>query len=173
MTTSETGERGGFTLIEVLLAIALVGLLSWIFVGASNALFADKGLSPDEQFWAACAAARKEALEERRSVLLTVETKDPKARAYVLNDGASKVMRPLSGPADLVVDFHPVQSDSSSSSLIGGTLVETQPLAAATFYNDGTCTPFRAQVRTEGGAHLLAVDPWTCAPILQKSDATF
>jgi len=173
MTTSATGERRGFTLIEVLLAIALVGLLSWIFVGASNTLFADKGLSPDEQFWAACAAARKAALEGRRSVLLTVETKDPKTRAYYLNDGASKVALPLSGPDDLVVDFHPLQSDASSSSLIGGTLVETQPLAAATFYNDGTCTPFRAQVRTAGGAHLLAVDPWTCAPELPRSDATF
>jgi general secretion pathway protein H len=173
MTTSETGERGGFTLIEVLLAIALFGLLSWIFVGASNALFADKGLSPDEQFWAACAAARKEALEERKSVLLTVETKDPRTRGFYLYDGSSKVALPLSGPEDLVVDFHPVQSDSSSSSLIGGTLVETQPLAAATFYNVGTCTPFRAQVRTAAGAHLLAVDPWTCAPMLTPSDATF
>ena len=173
MTTSETGERGGFTLIEVLLAIALFGLLSWIFVGASNALFADKGLSPDEQFWAACAAARKEALEERKSVLLTVETKDPRTRGFYLYDGSSKVALPLSGPEDLVVDFHPVQSDSSSSSLIGGTLVETQPLAAATFYNDGTCTPFRAQVGTAAGAHLLAVDPWTCAPMLTPSDATF
>ncbi len=170
--TSETGEPGGFTLIEVLLAIALVALLSWIFVGASAALLSDKGLSLDEQFWAACAAARKEALEERRSVLLTVETKDPKARGYTLNDGAAKRSLPISGPEDLMIDFHPVQSDASSSSLIGGTLVETQPLAAATFYNDGTCTPFRAQVRTLGGAHILSVDPWTCAPVLSKSDAT-
>jgi general secretion pathway protein H len=172
MTTSETGERGGFTLIEVLLAIALVGLLSWIFVGASNALFAERGLSPDEQFWAACAAARKEALEERRSVLLTVETKDPRTRGFTLNDGSQKTVMPITGPDDLEVDFHPVQSDSSSSSLIGGTLVETQPLAAATFYNDGTCTPFRAQVRVAAGAHILSVDPWTCAPVLSKSDAT-
>ena len=77
----------------------------------------------------------------------------------------------ITGPDDLVIDFHPVQSDSSSSSLIGGTLVETQPLAAATFYNDGTCTPFRAQVRLAAGAHILSVDPWTCAPELSKSDA--
>jgi prepilin-type N-terminal cleavage/methylation domain-containing protein len=171
MTTSETGERGGFTLIEILLAIALVALLSWIFVGASAALLGERGQSLDEQFWAACAAARREALEEHRSVLLTVDTKDPKARAYVLNDGDQKVVLPIAGPVDLVVDFHPVQSDSSSSSLIGGTLVETQPLAAATFYNDGTCTPFRAQVRANGSAHLLSVDPWTCAPVISRSDA--
>ena len=172
MTTSETGEPGGFTLIEILLALALVGLLGWIFVGASTALISNRGLSPDEQFWGACAAARKEALEERKSVLLSVDTKDPRMRGFVLNDGAQKTTLPLTGPDDLVVDFHPVQSDSSSSSLVGGTLVETQPMAYATFYDDGTCTAFRAQVRMSGAAHILAVDPWTCAPVLTKSDAT-
>jgi prepilin-type N-terminal cleavage/methylation domain-containing protein len=170
MTTSETGEPGGFTLIEILLALALVGLLSWIFIGGSTALLADQGKSPDEQFWAACAAARKQALEERQTVLLSY---DLKARGFVLNDGSQKRTLPLKGPDDLVIDLHPVQSDSSSSTLIGGTLVETQPLAAASFYDDGTCTDFRAQVRTSGGAHMLSVDPWTCAPILTKSDATF
>lgn len=168
MTTSETGEPGGFTLIEILLALSLVGLLGWIFVGASTALLADRGKSPDEQFWNACAEARKEALEERQSVLLSVDTK---VRGFVLNDGTAPRVLPLTGPDDLTVDFHPVESDSSSSILIGGTVVETAPLAAATFYSDGTCTPFRAQVRANGGAHLLSVDPWTCAPVLLKSDA--
>jgi general secretion pathway protein H len=168
MTTSETGEPGGFTLIEILLALSLIGLLGWITVGASTAILAGRDKSPDEQFWDACAAARKEALEERQSVLLTV---DAKARGFVLNDGATQRLLPLTGPDDLVVDFHPAESDSGSSVLIGGTLVETTPLAAATFYNDGTCTPFRAQVRANGGAHMLSVDPWTCAPVISRSDA--
>jgi prepilin-type N-terminal cleavage/methylation domain-containing protein len=167
MTTSATGEPGGFTLIEILLALALVGLLSWIFVGGSTALLADQGTSPDEQFWKACGAARKEALEEQRDVLLTY---DPKAKGFVLNDGSAKRTVPVAGADDLVIDFHPVSSDSSSSVLIGGTLVDTQPLAAATFYADGTCTAFRAQVRTKAGAHVLGVDPWTCAPMLTPSN---
>jgi prepilin-type N-terminal cleavage/methylation domain-containing protein len=168
MTTSETGEPGGFTLIEILLALALIGLLSWIFVGGSNALLNERGLSPDEQFWKVCSAARKEALEEHRSVVLTY---DPKARDFVLGGDAHPRKVPLTGPDDLVIDFHPVQSDSSSSVLVGGTLVETEPLGAVMFYDDGTCTPFRAQVRTTLGAHILSIDPWTCAPILQKNDA--
>jgi prepilin-type N-terminal cleavage/methylation domain-containing protein len=169
MTTSETGEPGGFTLIEILLALALVGLLSWVFIGGSEALLRDRGASPDEQFWKACGAARKEALEEQKPVLLSY---DDRAKAFVLNDGAAKVNLPFSGAEDTVIDFHPVKSDSSSSVLIGGTLVETQPLAAASFYSDGTCTAFRAQVRTRDGAHLLAVDPWTCAPMITSPDAT-
>jgi prepilin-type N-terminal cleavage/methylation domain-containing protein len=167
-TTLATGERGGFTLVEILLVLALLGLLSWIFIGGSTALLRDQGASPDEQFWKACGTARKEALEEQRDVLLSY---DPKVRAFVINDGGGTVTLPLPGTDDVVIDFHPVQSDASSSILVGGTLVETQPLAAATFYSDGTCTAFRAQVRAKGGAHLLGVDPWTCAPVLSKGDA--
>jgi prepilin-type N-terminal cleavage/methylation domain-containing protein len=168
MTTSETGEPGGFTLIEILLVLALIALLSTIFIGGSSALLADKGLSPDEQFWKACSEARKEALEDRRSVVLSV---DPKTRAFVLNNGSEPKTLPIKGPEDLVIDFHPIASDSSSSVLSGGTLLESQALAAVTFYNDGTCTPFRAQIRSNAGAHMLSIDPWTCAPVLTKTDA--
>lgn len=169
MTTSGTGEPRGFTLVEILLALALVGLISWIFIGASTALLNQRGASPDEQFWKACGAARKLALEEQKSVLLTF---DSKAGGFVLNDGNSKTTLPLAGGVeDVTVDFHPVASDSSTSVLIGGTLVETEPLAAATFYSDGTCTAFRAQVRAKGGAHLLSVDPWTCAPVITGTNA--
>jgi prepilin-type N-terminal cleavage/methylation domain-containing protein len=169
MTTSATGDRRGFTLIEILLVVALIGLVGWIFIGGSTALLnGAKGDSPDEQFWKATVAARKEALEEGKSVLMTF---DPKVRGFVLSDGSQKQTIPVTGADDLTIDFHPVQSDSSSSVLIGGTLVETEPLAAVTFYNDGTCTPFRVQVRANGAAHLLAIDPWTCAPMLNKADA--
>ena len=168
MTISATGDRGGFTLIEILLALALVLLLGTIFVSGTNSLLADRTSSPDEQFWKAASAARKEALEEQKTVLLSY---DQKAHGFVLNDGAQQRTRPVTGPDDLAIDFHPVRSDSSSSILIGGTLVETEPMAAATFYDDGTCTPFRVQIRTNGGAHMLSIDPWTCAPVLPKSDA--
>jgi len=167
MTISATGESRGFTLIEIILALALVGLLAWIFIGASAALLNDQGTSPDEQFWKACGAARKEALDEQRTVLLSF---DPKTRAFVLNDGGSKKILPFTAPLDTVIDFHPLATQGTSSVLIGGTLVETTPLTNASFYSDGTCTAFRAQVRNKGGAHLLAVDPWTCAPMI--SDAS-
>jgi prepilin-type N-terminal cleavage/methylation domain-containing protein len=167
MHPSETGDRAGFTLIEILLVVALIGLVGWIFIGGSAALMTNKE-SPDDQFWKATAAARKEALEEGRSVVMTFDTK---AKGFAINDGNQRKVLPVVGADDLVIDFHPVQSDSSSSVLIGGTLVETEPLAAVTFYNDGTCTPFRVQIRANGAAHILSVDPWTCAQVLNQSDA--
>jgi prepilin-type N-terminal cleavage/methylation domain-containing protein len=168
MTTSATGERGGFTLIEILLVLALIALLGTIFVSGTNSLLSDKALTPDEQFWKAVAQARRQALEGQRSVILGFDTK---VKGFVLNDGAQKTVLPVTGPEDLVIDFHPAQSDSTSSVLIGGTLVETEPLASVTFYDDGTCTPFRVQLRAGASAHVLTIDPWTCAPVLTKSDA--
>lgn len=162
-TTSGTGDLGGFTLLEILLALALIALLGTLFIGGSQAMFAGKADSLDDQFWRVCAAARHRALEDRQDVLLTY---DAKARAFALADAAGRSQQPVTGPEDLMIDFHPASSEGGSEALVGGTLVETKPIGAVTFYADGTCTPFRAQVRAGGGAHLLAVDPWTCAPEL-------
>jgi prepilin-type N-terminal cleavage/methylation domain-containing protein len=168
MTISATGERRGFTLLEVLLVIALIALFGWIFVGASSALLGGRGGSADEQFWAACGAARKQALEKEKTVTLAF---DAKTRAFVLNDGTAQVPMPLANlPEDLVIDFHAAQTAGQALTLIGGTLVEAQPIPFVSFYPDGTCTAFRAQIRMSGAAHVLSVDPWTCAPVL-TSDA--
>jgi general secretion pathway protein H len=168
MTTSETGDPGGFTLLEILLALALIALLGTIFIGGSQAMLADKAKSPDEQFWIACAGARKRALEDRQSVLLSY---DQKTKGFVFSEGAARLEVPVTGPEDLMIDFHPAQPSSGSQTLVGGTLVESEPIASVTFYDDGTCTPFRAQIRANGAAHLLSIDPWTCAPVLSQTDA--
>jgi general secretion pathway protein H len=168
MTISETGDSAGFTLLEILLVLALIGLMGTIFIGGSQALLTDKGRSLDEQFWEVCARARKMALEDRQSVLLSY---DPKTKGFLLVDAQARSSVPVTGPDDTMIDFHPAQAESGSQVLVGGTLVETQPLTSVTFYNDGTCTPFRVQIRANNDAHLLAIDPWTCAPILSPGDA--
>jgi len=169
MTTSATGDSGGFTLLEVLLALALIALLATLFIGGSSALLADKPLSPDDQFWKVCADARKTALEGERDVTLSY---DDKAVAYVLNNGVAPRTIPGTGGGNLTVEFLPAQQDANSgSTLVGGTVVETGTMRAVNFYADGTCTPFRAQIRLNGAAHSLAIDPWTCAPVLPTSDA--
>jgi hypothetical protein len=49
-------------------------------------------------------------------------------------------------------------------------LLETQPVGHVTFYSDGTCTAFRLQIMRNGAAHILSIDPWTCAPVLTPSE---
>jgi prepilin-type N-terminal cleavage/methylation domain-containing protein len=168
MTISETGDSRGFTLLEILLVLALIALMGTIFIGGSQAMLTDKAKSLDEQFWQVSAQARKMALEDRQSVLLSY---DPKAKAFLLVDAAGKAIVPVTGPDDAMIDFHPAQVESGSEVLVGGTLVETQAMPSVTFYNDGTCTPFRVQIRADNAAHILSIDPWTCAPVIAAADA--
>jgi prepilin-type N-terminal cleavage/methylation domain-containing protein len=168
MTTSETGDSAGFTLLEILLVLALIGLMGTIFIGGSQAMLAEKAKSLDDQFWQVCAQARKMALEDRQSVLLSY---DPKTKGFLLADTMGRASVPVLGPDDAMIDFHPAEAESGSEVLVGGTLVETQPMASVTFYNDGTCTPFRAQIRANNDAHILMIDPWTCAPVLTAANA--
>jgi prepilin-type N-terminal cleavage/methylation domain-containing protein len=154
-----------FTLLEVLLVLALISLLASLLIGGSTALLSQKTPSNDELFWKVVQEARKMALESSREVHLRFE---PKENAFILDDGVAPRSFPISTAAgnDVGVDFLSTQK-TGGTILLGGTLVETQPLpAGVTFYEDGTCTPFRVQIRGGGGAHILAIDPWTCAAVL-------
>jgi general secretion pathway protein H len=39
------------------------------------------------------------------------------------------------------------------------------------FYPDGTCSPFRIQFRSTSDAHVLSIDPWTCAQTLTPKES--
>jgi general secretion pathway protein H len=67
---------------------------------------------------------------------------------------------------DLGVDFLSSKAGGGSSILVGGTLLETGALPHVSFYSDGTCSPFRVQFRSKGAAHVISIDPWTCAQTL-------
>ena len=160
--------RAAFTILEILLAVALIGLLAAALVSAATGLVGDKPSGPTDIFWQAVQAARRSALEQNVDVTLSVDTKEK--RFAVAGAGISQYF-PLPEKRDLTVDFLPATS-SRSSVLIGGALLETQTLPAVTFYADGTCTPFRLQIRSPGGnATVLSIDPWTCAPVLTPPDA--
>jgi prepilin-type N-terminal cleavage/methylation domain-containing protein len=159
---SDTWKRG-FTLLEILMALAVVGLLSSAIIGFSTHLLAGKPSTPDDVFWQATQAARKAALEFGKDERLSF---DPKTKTFSIADGINtKTLQVKSGADDLQVNFLSTQS-ASSSMLIAGTVIQTGGMLYVTFYSDGTCIPFQAQIRTRGGAHVLAIDPWTCARVL-------
>ena len=173
-----------FTLLEVLLSIAIIALLATVLVGGSARLLNEQPASPHDVFWRAVREARKTALKTEHEIRLKF---DKDKRQFLLIDGFAPATLALDGftreetslkqfsipsvTGDLMVDFLPAGTKGGGNViLVGGVLIESQPIPFVTFYSDGTCTAFRAQFVREGSASTLAIDPWTCAPVLTVND---
>jgi general secretion pathway protein H len=169
--TAGTTERRarGFTLLEILLAVALIGLLAAALVPTSLHLIGDQPVTPDDVFWQASREARKMALKSEHEVRLSF---DEKEKNFVVTDGVGSKTFTVPPVRDLTIDF--LQGKQGKGSvLIGGQLVDTRTLPFVSFFADGTCVPFRVQFRTGGPARILTIDPWTCAPVIVSSDNTY
>jgi prepilin-type N-terminal cleavage/methylation domain-containing protein len=159
------GGRSGFTLLEVLITIALIALLTGVLVVGTNRLLSDRPKSADELFWAAAGKVRQDALLNNRDVRLSLDAKTYEFVAY--SEGV-ETRYPFVGKATAELEFLAAKAvgTSSSSILVGGNVVETQTIPFVTFYRDGTCSPFRVQLKSRNGVRVLEIDPWTCAPML-------
>jgi prepilin-type N-terminal cleavage/methylation domain-containing protein len=155
-------RQAGFTLLEILLAIALLGLLSAALVSGAAHLLDGRPKSPAEVFWEATRSARRAALKTDSEVRLSYDSKE---KRFVTDDTHAKQNFPVVAERELTIDLLQGQA-TGGSILIGGELVDTKTLPFATFYPDGTCMPFRVQFRTTGPAQILAIDPWTCSQVL-------
>jgi general secretion pathway protein H len=156
--------RSAFTLLEVLVTIALIMLLTGVLVVGTSRLLGDRPKTPDELFWAAVAQTRKDALFNNHDLRLGFDTK---THEFVSSSDGVETRHPYVPREVAEMDFlAPKSTGTSSAILVGGDLVETQTMPFVTFYGDGTCSPFRVQVKSRNGTRFLEIDPWTCAPIL-------
>lgn len=141
----------GFSLLEILVVLALFGLMSALLIGGSGAFL--KSISRDDvenTTLTAIASARNAAVLAGQTLELRIDEK-----TRTLDWGA--------GTAPLVAEgeVRLLPPAKTGSVLIGGRLVEN-PLARVRFYADGTCDPFRLEIVRDQASHLLNIDPWTC-----------
>ncbi|MSU47857.1 MAG: prepilin-type N-terminal cleavage/methylation domain-containing protein [Opitutus sp.] len=174
----------GFTLLEILLSIAIIALLAGAMVAGTAKLLNEQPVTADEVFWKAVQESRKTALKTEHEIRLKFDKEkkqflifDGLAPAALAADGITKEEVPLKVfplPAvtatDLTIEFLGGGSKGGNTILVGGMLLESQPLPFVKFYSDGTCGAFRVQVARNGTVHTLAIDPWTCAPVLAPVD---
>lgn len=147
-----------------MVVLALLGLLTTVLAVGASRLLAGRGQLPEDIFWQAVTEARTYALNHQCEVRLSFDNTDRVFRA-VTPLGA----RTFPVPATPVFELAFLgTSKGGNSILVGGVLIETTELESVRFFEDGTCTPFRAQLRTEGSTPVvLEIDPWTCAPVLR------
>lgn len=153
-------RRAAFTLVEILLVLALLGIVAFAFVNGAADLFRAKEPRAEDVFWQGVTAARQLALESNQNVVLHYDQEK-----HLLGwEAESKAGQTLPFPGKQL-DFLPVTSQSTI--LIGGQLTETGSIKFVRFYPDGGCDAFRAQLVDGAGRHtVLSIDPWTCAPVL-------
>ncbi|MFA5056733.1 MAG: GspH/FimT family pseudopilin [Opitutaceae bacterium] len=163
---SPKAKTRGFTLLEILLVLALVGLIGALLAAGVTRVFSDDHPTPEDVFWQSCRAAQRLASLSEREVSLGF---DPKGKKLVWSNGPetdTASFDPAGG--EVTVQFLQAQKGGSLM-LIAGQVIETQEVARVRFYPDGTCTAFRVQFRSGAHAWQLAIDPWTCAPMIEKT----
>ncbi len=153
----------GFTLVEVMLAIALMVLAAAVLLPAAGAFFRQAApASIDDTVAEILQEVRRESVLSGREVTLRFEA-GAQRFTWEREDVARHQVLP--GPR-VTVEF--LRAHGAGAVLLGGQLVQLGTVPAVTFFPDGTCQPVRVQLRQAGGAaRVLVIDPWTCAPGLE------
>ncbi len=150
------------------MALAVIALLAGVLVSGTTRLLSEGPQTPNEVLLKSISESRRHAVENDCEVALAYnkDTRLFTLTAYKGGAGAVAATFPVVGEGEFGFDF--LVARKGNAVLIGGVLVETATVPSVSFYPDGTCTPFRAQITGGDTPEVIAIDPWTCAPILEK-----
>ncbi len=165
--------RGGFTLLEMLLAIALVAIAGSMFLVSVDSLGRSSPADEFEgAFWRAMAQARERALATRREVELGW---DDESRSFVIGDSAGTSAVPVEAASEGADSAYSATFSEEVAAndfiLVRGALVTRRPVPAVRVFPDGSCQSFAVEFSLGEQKHLVVIDPWTGAPMLQSEDS--
>ncbi len=157
------GNARGFSLIEIVVVLALLGLISALLIGSGGTLLqASSRENAENTALTAIAAARHQAVLAGQIVELKI---DERARALDWTVGQA--------PLPEGEELHLLPPVRAGAMLIGGQLKE-DTIPRVRFYADGTCDPFRLEISRDGNRRVIAIDPWTCAVLApEKKPGSF
>lgn len=165
----------GFTLIEMLLVIALIGLFATLFVLKAESLVKQTATQMVEaKFWEAVREARSGAIVNRRAQTVRY---DAKAMAFIVEEeksGAQKTFAishddwPSDQELKVALKKH---VDRSQHTLVAGEIVDLRVIPEVHFFPDGACTPFVASFLVgRNDERQIEIDPWTGAEMLTRDE---
>lgn len=156
------GRRRGFTLLEILLVLLLLGLLGSVLIGgAASLLKSASEQDPEAALLVLFQKVRGEAVASNTVIDLVQLPEDEgflwgadEVEALPLVEGGTRVRL--------------IRAEFAGASLIGGQLQET-PVDRVRFYPDGSCDPVRVEVRRGEVRRVYAIDPWTASPLPESA----
>ncbi len=161
------GRLGGFTLIEIMLTIALLGLLTSVFVLNISSMLRDTEIrSLENEYWRAVDAARSNSVYQQKPY--TLEWLPEEATFVVSSSGETERFELDTsdfGGAEVGALFEEIAPENSYV-LIRGELVAKREVARVVFYPDGTCTPYTVELRVGDYVNRFQMDPWTGAQLV-------
>lgn len=147
----------GFTLIESVLALMLIGLIASVLISGANSLFRSaKDQDPEAALLTLLQKARAEAVETGQVVELVPLPDDA---GFLRGSDEVETLPKREG-----LSVRLLKPEFEAAFLIGGQL-EERAIDRLRFYPDGSCDPTRVQVRRGDTRRVYAIDPWTAAPL--------
>lgn len=166
------GPRRGFTLLEVLLVIALIAVAGTMFIVSVESLGKSSPADAFEgAFWKAMAQARERALTSRRTVELRW---DEETRAFLVGSGEGAVSIRIES-TEKAESFGATFTEEVAANdfiLVRGELVTRRAIPVVRYFPDGSCQPFHVELAFgESSRRRMIIDPWTGAEMLSLDAA--
>ncbi len=162
----------GFTLLEVLLAIALIAVAGSLFLVSLESLGRSSPADELESaFWRAMALGRERALASRRTVELRW---DEEARVFLVGSGESALPVRIESKekAESCGATFTEEVAANDFILVRGELVTRRATPVVKLFPDGTCQAFCVELAVgERSRQRLNIDPWTGAEMLSAESA--
>ena len=155
-----TASRDGFTLIETIIVLMLIGMIASVLISGATSLFnTAREQDPETATLSLFQKIRGQAVESGQ----VIELKPlPDDAGFLWGADGVEMLPKREGGATLRL----LTPELVSASLIGGQL-EEKPISKVRFYPDGSCDPMRIQIRRGDTRRVYPIDPWTAAPLPQ------
>lgn len=165
------GSREGFTVFELLLVLALIGLFSTVFVLNVSSLMKDGEMETLERaYWRAVESARSNAVFTQQAHYLQW---DAEGRRFLVASGGAAEAFPveIESPAELEIEvrFEEIAPENSYV-LIAGELVQKREIVKAGFFPDGTCSPYQVSMKIADFETRFQMDPWTGVQLVNPNE---